>query len=92
MKLYWKIIAFASSLQGDKILHCLLCVIAAGFLTSTIHKFSSTISAILLTVIVINLLIIGKELLDHKAYGLFSWEDVAWGEAGLLIGILLSIY
>ena len=92
MKLYWKIIAFASSLQGDKILHCLLCVIAASFLTSTIHKFSAATSAILLTVIVINLLIIGKELLDNKAYGLFSWEDVAWGEAGLLIGILLSIY
>ena len=92
MKLYWKIIAFASSLQGDKILHCLLCVIAASLLTSTIYKFSSVASAILLTVIVINLLIIGKELLDHKAYGLFSWEDVVWGEAGLLIGILLSIY
>ena len=87
MKLYWKIIAFASSLQGDKILHCLLCV-----MTSTIHKFSSVASAITLTIVMINLLIIGKELLDHKAYGLFSWEDVAWGEAGLLIGILLSIY
>ena len=31
-------------------------------------------------------------MIDKKSYGLFSKADIIWGEVGMILGILLSLY
>ena len=91
-KLYDKLLILISKVESDKFLHCLLCLIFASFITTSIIKISTPIVAAILSVILSNVLIIGKEMIDKKSYGLFSTADVIWGEIGMILGILLSLY
>lgn len=91
-KLYDQLLILISKVESDKFLHCLLCLIFASFVATSILKISTPIVAIVLSIILSNALIIGKELIDKKSYGLFSKADIIWGEIGMILGILLSLY
>ena len=91
-KLYDQLLILISKVESDKFLHCLLCLIFASFVTTSILKISVPVVAIVLSVILSNSLIIGKEMIDKKSYRLFSAADIIWGEVGMILGILLSLY
>ena len=91
-KFYNKLLALVSKLESDKLLHCLLSLIFANFLATTMLKISDVLIAVIVTVILTNTLIIAKEAYDKKSYGLFSIADIVYGEIGMLIGMLLSLY
>ena len=91
-KLYDKLMTLVEKVGADKFLHCLLCLIFASFVATSILKFSTIVIAVVLTIILTNVLIIGKETYDKNDYGLFSIADVIWGEVGMILGILLSLY
>ena len=91
-KLYDQLLVLISKVESDKFLHCLLCLIFASFVATSILKISVPVVAIVLSVILSNSLIIGKEMIDKKSYGLFSAADIIWGEVGMILGILLSLY
>lgn len=91
-KLYDQLLILISKVESDKLLHCLLCLIFTSFVATSILKISVPVVAIVLSVILSNSLIIGKEMIDKKSYGLFSAADIIWGEVGMILGILLSLY
>lgn len=91
-KLYDQLLILISKVESDKFLHCLLCLIFASFVATSILKVSTPIVATVLSVVLANVLIIGKEMIDKKSYGLFSKADIIWGEVGMILGILLSLY
>ena len=91
-KLYNKLLILISKVGSDKFLHCLLCLIFASFVTTSILKFSTIIISVVLSIVLTNMLIIGKEIFDKKDYGIFSVADIIWGEIGMILGILLSLY
>lgn len=91
-KLYDALLILISKIESDKLLHCLLCLIFAGFIATSILKISTTTVTIILSIILTNIPIIGKEMFDKKSYGIFSVADIIWGETGMTLGILLSLY
>lgn len=91
-KLYDALLILISKIESDKLLHCLLCLIFASFIATSILKISTTAVTIISSIILTNIPIIGKEMFDKKSYGVFSVADIIWGEIGMTLGILLSLY